>query len=339
METENEKPTEDNAPIEALCEVLDYLWAGELESYRERPTEGHIFNELALVANWLNGGDWRPADYARAWDDVPELGWRAAGHASRPRPPGPVPAGPADGPEAEWVWDGYGSRYRIRGRGPTIQVIVGWDRPLATYFAQVWDVPVAATHHEEGRLLLWRGTSQEDVPDVSGLADAMAPFVALPPSLAAKLEADLGDPESCTRGPAEGEAPGDGGFATFEEDDLTFAYTRKQAVEDGVLIDVTAAAREAGFAVPLAVTPGAWSGCVRPTDGASGEDEAHRLREVLTTLRDAIWRTLDWGRVDFAVPRRGGDADGTPPSFPLRAVCGLDAEAEPLVVVMLPREA
>jgi len=33
-----------------------------------------------------------------------------------------------------------------------------------------------------------------------------------------------------------------------------YIYTRKQAIEDGVLIDVTETAKEAGFKVPVAVT-------------------------------------------------------------------------------------
>ncbi len=36
-------------------------------------------------------------------------------------------------------------------------------------------------------------------------------------------------------------------------------YTRSQALADGVLVDVTETAREAGFAVPVALTAGVWA--------------------------------------------------------------------------------
>lgn len=199
METKNRPTAETDAPVEALCEVLDYLWADELRHYREQPTETHIFCELARVANWLNGGDWDAADYATAWGVMPEMGWRVAGIANKAVPPESLQPAAPDEPEAEWAWEGYGSRYRVQGRKPSIRVIVGWDRPLATYFAQVWDVPEGATHHEDGQLLLWRGTSHADVPHVENLAEVIAPFVTLPHRLAAELEADRHDEESCSR--------------------------------------------------------------------------------------------------------------------------------------------
>ena len=37
----------------------------------------------------------------------------------------------------------------------------------------------------------------------------------------------------------------------FADADVIHAYTRSQAIEDGVLVDVTAAAREAGFKIPV----------------------------------------------------------------------------------------
>ena len=39
----------------------------------------------------------------------------------------------------------------------------------------------------------------------------------------------------------------------FETDDIIYLYGRQQAIEDGVLIDVSKTAREAGFCWPTAV--------------------------------------------------------------------------------------
>jgi hypothetical protein len=44
----------------------------------------------------------------------------------------------------------------------------------------------------------------------------------------------------------------------FEEGDLVHRYTRADALRDGVLIDVTETAREAGIRWPVALTCAAW---------------------------------------------------------------------------------
>jgi hypothetical protein len=43
-------------------------------------------------------------------------------------------------------------------------------------------------------------------------------------------------------------------FKLNEDDDLIYAYTRAQALADGVLVDVSQMAREAGFKFPTAIT-------------------------------------------------------------------------------------
>ena len=119
---------------------------------------------------------------------------------------------------------------------------------------------------------------------------------------------------------------------------LIFAYTRKQAIEDGVLVDVTETAREAGFVIPVAVTCGVWAECVRVPDGVTGQDEAGRLWDVLMMLRFAVRKASEGNRVDFAVHVRSDDNGGTPPLVSLYAVCGPGDESEPVVTVMLPHE-
>jgi len=46
-------------------------------------------------------------------------------------------------------------------------------------------------------------------------------------------------------------------------------YTRRQALDDGVLVDVSEMAREAGFRFPVAVTHAAWEDCVSWGDADS----------------------------------------------------------------------
>lgn len=63
------------------------------------------------------------------------------------------------------------------------------------------------------------------------------------------------------------------------------AYTRAQATEDGILIDVTSTAREAGFCCPVAITRAAWADCVKwdETDSKrqTYQDESGRLWDVI----------------------------------------------------------
>ncbi|GIW88288.1 MAG: hypothetical protein KatS3mg108_2612 [Isosphaeraceae bacterium] len=112
---------------------------------------------------------------------------------------------------------------------------------------------------------------------------------------------------------------------------LIHAYSREQAIADGVLVDISKTAREAGFVFPVAVTCGVWAECV------CGQDEAGRLRDLLVTLRLAIRQAGDGHRVDFSVRVRSDDSPELP-SVRLYAVCGPGDDGEPVVTIMLPHE-
>lgn len=71
------------------------------------------------------------------------------------------------------------------------------------------------------------------------------------------------------------------------DDTLMIAYSRSDALADGVLIDVTHTAREAGFRVPVALTSAVLAACVKIPPGVTGQDEPGRLWDVLTMLRHA----------------------------------------------------
>lgn len=132
------------------------------------------------------------------------------------------------------------------------------------------------------------------------------------------------------------EPPADAGDPIFG--DLILRYTRAQAIEDGVLIDVSDMARECGFRLPVAVTRAVWSDCIEVLPTAEGQDEAGRLWDVLTVLRFAINRHRDHlsDRLDFTVhvrhePGRAEDMD-------LYARCGPGDDMEPVITVMRPEE-
>jgi hypothetical protein len=124
----------------------------------------------------------------------------------------------------------------------------------------------------------------------------------------------------------------------FENADLIHRYSRAEALRDGVLIDVTAVAREAGIGYPVALTSAAWGRCVAAPPGVVGQDEAGRLWDVLWLLACAARGGPGGPEVRFGVHVRTDNRDRTAPLVRLQAVCGPGDQGEPVVTVMLPEE-
>jgi hypothetical protein len=119
--------------------------------------------------------------------------------------------------------------------------------------------------------------------------------------------------------------------------DLIFSYSRAQAINDGVLIDVSKLAAEAGFLFPVAMTSAAWVRCVNVAEKAeeSGQDETGRLWDVLNVLRWAVKRSPGGNEVRFQVSVFDGDRFDT---VELKSLCGPGDDAEPVITIMLPDE-
>lgn len=64
-------------------------------------------------------------------------------------------------------------------------------------------------------------------------------------------------------------------------------YTAEQAVEDGMLVDVTETAKEAGFRIPVRITALVHTVCT-PPDSNKIESYAGRLWDVLNVARFTI---------------------------------------------------
>src|SRR5947199_7712089 len=107
----------------------------------------------------------------------------------------------------------------------------------------------------------------------------------------------------------------------FENADLIHRYSRADALRDGVLIDVSATAKEAGLRWPVALTCAVWERCVAVPPGVLFQDEAGRLWDVLWLLRCAI-RGGDGGAraVRFGVHVRKDNRNRIPPLVRLKAV-------------------
>jgi hypothetical protein len=124
----------------------------------------------------------------------------------------------------------------------------------------------------------------------------------------------------------------------FEQSALIHSYSRSQAIEDGVLIDVSSTAKDAGFRYPVALTCAAWAKCVAVPRGVRCQDEAVRLWDVLYVLRLAIGRSDGSPEVRFGVHVRNDNRERAPPLVRLKALCGPDDDGSPCITVLLPDE-
>jgi hypothetical protein len=124
----------------------------------------------------------------------------------------------------------------------------------------------------------------------------------------------------------------------FENCDLIHSYSRARAIEDGVLIDVSHTAREAGIRYPVALTRVVWERCVTVPPGVHCQDEAGRLWDVLFLLRAAIGVSKGGPEVRYGVHVRNDNRDRTPPLVRLKALCGPNDDGSPCITVLMPDE-
>lgn len=129
----------------------------------------------------------------------------------------------------------------------------------------------------------------------------------------------------------------------FEDAEIISRYTRRQAIEDGVLVDLSdgetaALVKEAGFKFPIAMTAAAFNDTVAPIDGTplpAGQDIKGRLWDVLMVLRFAIRVSKEPDRIFFKVRVFDGKRHR---DVKLWAHCGPGDEMEPVITIMLQGE-
>lgn len=118
-----------------------------------------------------------------------------------------------------------------------------------------------------------------------------------------------------------------------DKDIVIFSYTRKQAIEDGVLIDVTHTAKEAGIKYPTAITATLWETYIVPT-----EDVKNNGQSIDGRLWDTLWMFRN------AAKKEPGDTllfklyfiiAGQQELVTLKAICGPGDEGEPVITIML----
>jgi len=121
------------------------------------------------------------------------------------------------------------------------------------------------------------------------------------------------------------------------------SYSRAQAIEDGVLVDLTPWATEVGFKYPVAITRAAWVDFIEwPEDKGGrnflGQSERGRAHDVLMVLLFTIRAGRSGSQIDFKVsriPYQGGRH--ARPGW-LKSLCGPGDTPEPVITIMLPDE-
>lgn len=124
----------------------------------------------------------------------------------------------------------------------------------------------------------------------------------------------------------------------FSDAEVIHAYTRAQAIDDGVLVDVSEVAREAGIKFPVAITRAVFEKCVAIPKCVRLQDESGRLWDVVFMLSDAIRRSRSTDLIVYQLHVRNDNRDRTPPLVKLKAVCGPGDTMAPVITVMLPAE-
>ncbi len=121
--------------------------------------------------------------------------------------------------------------------------------------------------------------------------------------------------------------------------EIIYAYTRKQALADGVQVDVSTTAREAGIRFPVFITRTAFDAYVTVPPNVTGQDEAGRLWDIVWMLRFAIQRSRPGcDRLPVALYVRNDNRAAR--LVKLTASCGpLDMDdPQPAITVMMPDE-
>ena len=113
---------------------------------------------------------------------------------------------------------------------------------------------------------------------------------------------------------------------------------RQQAIQSGLLIDVSTDAQKLGLTFPITVTKPLWEVGIAPTESMSEEEKTERLRDVLMAfrLRIASQATLS-PLIDFpamlALP-----PGGVPQPVPLFALIQPDEQNRAVATLLLPNE-
>ena len=114
--------------------------------------------------------------------------------------------------------------------------------------------------------------------------------------------------------------------------------SRAQAIADGVLVDVTEMAEEAGIRFPVALTQAVFERYVRIPEGVTTQDETGRLWDLLFMFSVAARKVEGQCEIVYTLQVRNSNRTGTPSLVQLKALCGPGDDGKPVITIMLPDE-
>ena len=134
----------------------------------------------------------------------------------------------------------------------------------------------------------------------------------------------------------------------FTDADVIHRYTRAEAIRDGMLVDVSKPAREAGFSIPTAVTAAVLDQCVRWTD-EDAKKKPNVYQDEAGRLWDVVWMAACKARLLAQVGNRSSTAlfqllvvprpgHGRRRLRTLKLAIGPGDDAEPVATILLPEE-
>jgi len=120
---------------------------------------------------------------------------------------------------------------------------------------------------------------------------------------------------------------------------VIISYTRAQAIQDGVLVDVSDLAHEMGFRLSVAVTAAVWAD-IEDIPPRSGQDTTGRLWDLLSSTHFHTLRAVAEGNGDTDTLRFGFvlHRDGCHPRYEVKSVIGPGDNGEPVLTIMKPNE-
>jgi hypothetical protein len=133
---------------------------------------------------------------------------------------------------------------------------------------------------------------------------------------------------------------------------VIYAYTRAQAIEDGVLVDVSTMAKEAGIKLPTVITAAVHAEYVAVPEALKGvQDEAGRLWDIVWMCAVAIRSGEIQGsegmfqlivatpeNVPWRSNEKRHEGSRTQRLVTLKAVCGPSDDGAPCLTILRPEE-
>lgn len=116
--------------------------------------------------------------------------------------------------------------------------------------------------------------------------------------------------------------------------EIFHSYTRKQAIQDGILIDITAESKEFGFVYPIAITDGLFAELA--SNKPEYETYLARLNDALMLLYLKITHSKDESIVFYDMLIT--NAKGQKETLSLKCICDGGDDGKPVLTLMMSSE-